>query len=85
MLGLIHITNPILFPFIWPMGVVTVLVAIGSVADEAPAHGCGRCLVTNDVRGRSHASNRRVERDGCGGCLVTNDVSGDARTYQTGE
>ena len=45
------------------MGVVTVLVAIGSAADEAPAHGCGGCLVTYDVvRGRSHVSNRRVER-----------------------
>ena len=29
--------------------VVTVLGAIGSAADEAPAHGCCRCLETNDV------------------------------------
>ena len=31
------------------LGVVTVLGAIGSAADEAPALGCGGCLVTNDV------------------------------------
>ena len=29
------------------VGVVTVV--IGSAADEAPAHDCGGCLVTNDV------------------------------------
>ena len=30
-------------------GVVTVLGANGNVADEAPAHGCGGCLMTNDA------------------------------------
>ena len=34
-----------------PQGMVTVLVAIDSVTDEAPAHGCGGSLVTNDVSG----------------------------------
>ena len=42
-------TPPLIRYVLW--GVVTVLVAIGSVADEAPAHGCGRSLVTNDVSG----------------------------------
>ena len=36
-------------------GVVMVLVAIGSTAREAPAHGCGESLGTNDVsEGRPH-------------------------------
>ena len=31
------------------LSVVTVFVAISSLADEAPAHGCDEHLVTNDV------------------------------------
>ena len=67
-------------------GVITVLGANGSEADEAPTHGCGGCLMTNDVSADArtlHVANRRVEHDSCGGCLVTNDVSADARTYRT--
>ena len=61
----------------WYMGVVTVLIAIGSAAREAPAQGCGVSLMTNNVSGGCpHVANRQVECDGCGGSPVTNDVSG---------